>query len=600
MRLLAAFLAILSTLAHTPQASRIRWQWLRGPLYAPAQSVIAHQGRLLITTPFVAWVSADEGRTWQRPSPPLATARQLAVADRDLYRDDVTGIQRSSDAGGTWTTCGALPIDRRTGHEATSLRAQGQHVYVSVQRTGVFGSADRCRTWKKLALPAPSDATPLVSFARGDRVIVRGATGSFLSNDAGGTWASIEAAAPDALTFEPYCDSMLLAGTGRGLRVSRDQGRTWMSAGLDGRWVPAVTSPTCGTIYAAVKDEQRWTYSVMRSLDDGKSWSPHHAGLPPHPVYTLTSADKENVYAAGAGGVYRSSRGGGWEQVGPPDRAVVAVAAAPWNAVLAAADDALYSMAQDRSGWRMLLLGHEAHLTEDRPMVSATALAVTTGGDIFAGGRYGILRSTDRGETWRRSGLPQTVTAVAATADRTLLAGTRTGVFQSADGGETWVHRPLLTAQPEVLALSVAADGAIFAATRGGEIFRSTTGGERWVPVGAVPGAVHALLATRSGAVFAGNDFGVFQWRPQDNVWLPLAPAEPRSALLKIRALVQHPGGAVIAASDGQGIFVSGDEGRSWSRANDGLSVAGVLSLAVGPDGRLYAGTAEGAFEGSM
>ena len=233
-------------------------------------------------------------------------------------------------------------------------------------------------------------------------------------------------------------------------------------------------------------------------------------------------------------------------------------------------------------------------------MVSATALAVTTGGDIFAGGRYGILRSTDRGETWRRSGLPQTVTAVAATADRTLLAGTRTGVFQSADGGETWVHRPLLTAQPEVLALSVAADGAIFAATRGGEIFRSTTGGERWVPVGAVPGAVHALLATRSGAVFAGNDFGVFQWRPQDNVWLPLAPAEPRSALLKIRALVQHPGGAVIAASDGQGIFVSGDEGRSWSRANDGLSVAGVLSLAVGPDGRLYAGTAEGAFEGSM
>ena len=597
MKHCALLCIVLSGVLSALQPPRIRWQWMNGPLYAPARNVLAHRGRLFITTPYVVWISRDDGRTWDRPSPPLATARQLASTERDMFRDDVDRVQRSEDAGQTWSNCGALPIDRRTGAEATSLAAHGQRVYVSVQRQGVFASTDRCRTWKKLAMPTSPDASLNVSFAHDDRVIVRGPAGSLLSSDTGATWTTIEAAVPDALTFDRYCGSMMLAGTSRGVRISRDGGRSWHGAGLEGRWVPAVASPHCGTLYAAVKDEARWTYSVMRSLDEGKSWSSDQSGLPPHPVYALTPVGSA-IYASGVAGVFRTTGDGGWQPFGPPQRSILSLAATPWNVVLAAADDAVYSSAA-AAPFRMLLFGHDAHRSEDHPLASATVLLSTAEGEVFAGGRQGVLRSTDRGETWSRAGLTHAVTALAITPNRTLVAGTRAGIFRSTDRGDTWEQRPLIALQPEILALATGPEGALLASTRGGEIFQSTSDGERWIPIGALPGAVHALVALRTGTVLAGNDFGCFQWRPRDNVWLPVTTQKPGN-LRMVRALVQHPAGAVIAATDGLGVLVSLDEGSTWLPANDGLGVARVLSLAVGPEGSFYAGTTEGAFRGSM
>jgi ligand-binding sensor domain-containing protein len=112
-----------------------------------------------------------------------------------------------------------------------------------------------------------------------------------------------------------------------------------------------------------------------------------------------------------------------------------------------------------------------------------------------------------------------------------------------------------------------------------------------------VPGPVHALVATRNGALLAGTTFGCFKWRPDDRMWLPVQSAPP---MRMVRAMIQHPTGAIVVATDGLGIFVSFDEGMTWTSANDGLSVAKVLSLAVGGDGLLYAGTSEGAFKAAM
>ena len=62
-----------------------------------------------------------------------------------------------------------------------------------------------------------------------------------------------------------------------------------------------------------------------------------------------------------------------------------------------------------------------------------------------------------------------------------------------------------------------------------------------------------------------------------------------------VRAIVVS-GGNVYAAVFGAGVFQSTDAGATWRAVNKGLTNADIWSLAVGKNGRLYAGTTQGLF----
>jgi hypothetical protein len=595
----AAGIAIVVALAaiDAAQPSRIHWEWMHGPLSSPVTRTV-HQNRLLLLAPEAAWISPDEGRTWHRPPDRrLASTLHLAATPTELFRAEILQIERSADGARSWQACSPLPVDLRGG-SVSGITGDVRHVYVSGRGLGLVRSSDRCASWHKLAGPWSAEVTPIVSFARGDSVIVRAGTMSFLSLDAGRTWTSIDV--PEALAFEKYCDAGLVAGTARGAYVSWDDGRTWIPAGLAGRWVPALTAPQCGLVYAAVKDEGRWTYTVMQSRDAGKHWSAAADGLPPHPIYALTSSSRGQVYASGAAGAFRRSTfAARWQQFGPAEVPVVSIIAAPWQTVLAATGDALLTRSMAGGPWRMVLLGHDAHLSAHHPVSSAQALVVAADGGLLVSGRQGVLRSADRGETWRRVGLPYPASAF-ATADRgrAILAATDAGVFRATDG-QIWTDWSRGLSQRNIVSVSGSSGRTVYAGTRSGEVFTATIDADMWTVLPPLPGAVQALLATRNGSLLAGTPFGSFRLRNGDATWLPI-PVDGAPALKMVRALVQHPDGAVLAATDGLGIFVSFDDGTSWRPANQGLSVARVLSLAVGADGDLYAGTSEGAFRGAM
>jgi photosystem II stability/assembly factor-like uncharacterized protein len=583
------------------QDARIRWDATGGPIVGHLEEIVAQRGRLLLVGSGGGWLrTPDRGVTWEAPAMPRS--RKFASNDRHLFADGIDGVGRSSDMGDSWTPCGSLPVNRPTGNEVTSIAADENQVYVSVFRLGLyigfFRSEDQCVTWNQLEAPWRLDFPPTVRYVEGLHVIVHAVGGPFLSIDAGNIWAPLGDRVPDTLTFATNCNGAMLAGTGRGAFVSRDNGRSWTSIGFAGRRVPAIAAPRCDEVFAVVQDAGRWTHSVFRSPDGGATWTTATDGLSGHPIRNLSIGEEGNVYAVGDSGAFRWLREGHWQQIGPATT-VVDLVATPWGDVLAAAAGGLYHAKAAAGPWRKLLLGHDANLSSQAPSGDANAslATVTSQGDVLVATQGGVLRSRDRGETWRLVGLKHTVHSFLSTRSGSILAATENGIFRSNDAGENWVERSMGLTDFRMYSLARASDGTVYAGTWEGAVFRSSDEGDRWRPLPSPRGLsrLHALVVLRNGQLLAGTDSGLSKWDPATQLWQPiLLPSDRRT--VAVRALAQDAHGAVFAGTEGRGIFASLDEGKTWHPANEGLTANEVFSLAVDAKGQVLAGTSAGVF----
>ena len=604
MRGVAAAFVLTALVATTSaqQPPAIRWEPSGGPLLALQKQVIAHRGRLLLVgTGGQWWRSPDGGKSWKAFDEETPRPWIVAANEKTLFGDAIQGVLSSSDMGNSWTPCGPVPVNRRTGNEVTSIAADERHVYVSIFRVGLFRSDDQCATWRQLETPWKPDFPPSIRYADESRVIVYALGGSFLSSDAGKTWTLLEKTLPDPLAFASGCDGVMLAGTGRGVFASRDNGRSWAPLGLEGRWVHAVVAPRCHEVFAVVPNSGLWTQSVFRSTDGGTSWAIVNEGLTGHPIVHVTRDTEGTTYAAGSSGAFRWSNNR-WHQIGPADTTVTSVVATPWGDAFAAASwMGLFASRTPSDGWQRLIVGHDAHVSQHAPSGdgAVSVIFATPKAHLLAATQGGVLRSRDRGRTWRSVGLSRTVHSFVSTPDGALLAGTENGIFRSVDDGETWIERSIGLTAFRMYCLAVAVDGTVYAGTWEGQVFRSTDGGDRWRPTAGPRGGnpVHALLALRNGDVLAGGHGGLFRWSRGSQSWQPISlPTQRRTSV--VRALVQDNAGVIVAGTDGDGVFASFDEGITWQAANDGLTVNRVFALGLDSQGDIVAGTSAGVFRG--
>jgi photosystem II stability/assembly factor-like uncharacterized protein len=607
MKTIAAPL-LISAVAVVVHAQRvdIRWEPTGGPIVGTVRQIIVQQRRVLLLSDggehSFWWRSRDGGETWDKPSAPGPRPWIVGASDRFIFGDTRDGVVRSSDMGDSWTRCGALPVNRTIGNEVTSIAAFGSRVYVSVLRIGVFRSDDECDTWTQLSTPLRADIPGRVAYVDERLLIVGNGAGLFLSTNEGGDWSRVDERA-QGYTFGRACGDVLFAGTGRGLLESRDHGRSWTPLGLPARPVVAVASPRCNEFFAAVQDADRWTNSVFRSTDGGVSWTPATIGLSRHPIYRLSVGEGGAVYAIGAAsGAFRWSQGE-WRQIGLADAYASSVVTTPRGDLLTATGTGLFRAEAGIASWRQLLVGHEAHISMHMLPTNAYAVTVTEQGDLLAySSGNGALRSRDRGETWRRVGLTHFVNSFLNTASGAILAGTENGIFRSNDGGETWVERSIGLTAFRTMSFAAAPDGTVYASTSDGAVYRSSDDGERWRPLPAArgTGSPTALVVLRNGHVLAARhsgSYGVSRWDPTTRGWQPVLLNAERGAV--VRAVIQDGRGTVFAATDGQGMFASFDEGTTWQPANQGLLTNRIFSLAVDAHGNTVAGTSAGVFRTS-
>jgi hypothetical protein len=193
-------------------------------------------------------------------------------------------------------------------------------------------------------------------------------------------------------------------------------------------------------------------------------------------------------------------------------------------------------------------------------------------GDLFIGSIRsdetlgGVYRSSDNGETWIQTGLPDSLfgptggaNVLAINSIGHIFAGTGFGVYRSLDNGDTWTQMNNgfqgLAGGPIVEALAInPVNGDIFCAILVDGVYRSTNNGDTWTLTDLTNPNISSLVINTNGEIFAAS----YSFNPQQ-------PSE--------------------------GVFYSNDHGSSWSRINDGLSDFNVLTLAIDFEGYLYAGS---------
>ncbi len=179
------------------------------------------------------------------------------------------------------------------------------------------------------------------------------------------------------------------------------------------------------------------------------------------------------------------------------------------------------------------------------------------------------------------------------------VAGPGFGVLRSTDGGNTWVTRNSGLPSLDVATLALHADQAetVYAYIRGKGIFRSEDGGERWKFMDAGPrNAIAQLIHTnmpesmQTGWLFGATERGVGRsmdcfcgWRDagglgQNVSKVTFDPGEPQR----------------VYAATAQGLFTSADGGEHWSPVKTPDQVSALvgtrsgLLIATGATGDLY------------
>lgn len=219
------------------------------------------------------------------------------------------------------------------------------------------------------------------------------------------------------------------------------------------------------------------------------------------------------------------------------------------------------------------------------------SFAFNGGGHIFAGTIFdGVFRSTDNGDTWTQmnmgltnTGSPDdpryTVSSLAINSNGHLFAGTGEyiqrfkgdGIFRSTDNGESWTQVSPNLASTMVPALTVSPNGNIFAGTIGKGIFRSTDGGQTWVQTGLDGIDVASLNTAPNGNIFAGINRGGVYRSTDGAIWNDTGLTNTGAG---VHCVATNSRGHVFAATRGNGVFRSLNNGANWTQINSGLALA--------------------------
>ncbi|HEY3284729.1 MAG TPA: M36 family metallopeptidase, partial [Armatimonadota bacterium] len=243
----------------------------------------------------------------------------------------------------------------------------------------------------------------------------------------------------------------------------------------------------------------------------------------------------------------------------------------------------------------------------------------------YAVGANGTYRSVDDGsfiqiaEGEDQGVLPFSV-AVNPLNPRIVWVGTlSTGLFRSEDGGGWWTQMATDLAEPWALffygsgfpaVVSIATDEAdevLIGTLDKGTFYRNGPIGQ-WMDVsaGLSSAMVTSSVLNKAGTwLFVGSSTGAYKLNGSLSAWKSINNGLKRSSMEQedfglppfINQLALSPSNDkdLLAATDGDGVFFSNDDGETWQEASTGLGDKTVYCVAFDPavPGRVFAGTAK-------
>lgn len=584
---------------------------------APVTALLTSGGRLYAGAEGV-YVSTNNGATWTEVSQGLGGKGVVCLASNGstLYAGksyfDLQGdcsVYRSTNNGSSWTPAGAGLTDPVGNPRAVNALVISESLLVAGS-FGVFVSSNDGDSWTSAnsGLIYQDGYPPWVKslFVDGANLLAGTSQGVFLSTNNGTTWTML-----DTSVERRYANAFARIGTNlfvsaSDLFFSTDNGGSWGTAKHG--WVGGIDAiATSGTdLYVGTGGA-----GVFLSTDKGTSWTPVSNGLSYLSVNTF-SVRGANLYAGtqGAGVFLSSDNGASWIAVntglsdgsvssksetnrssgmhvggssvlstsiftGPPPGIYVDALLDNGTNLLAGTTHGLFRSTNDGTSW--------TRVSASLPYSEVNALT-TSGPNLFAvsslhyGGPDGggalsgaIVLSTDNGTNWSAvgQGLPRDsfvdttkyqYVSCLASCGQNLFAGAGGGIFVSTNNGANWTESDTGLPVPTSISSFVVSGKYIYANTRWKGVFLSTDNGARWI------GVNNGLLK---------NPYDTTQY-------------EEISAI-EVKGTNVFVG--VVDPSTGKSgrIFLSTDNGKSWTAVDNGFEQSGIVSLIVsGKD--LFAG----------
>jgi photosystem II stability/assembly factor-like uncharacterized protein len=590
--------------------------------------------------------SDDGGATWILPDSVVATAfyRILVHPARpdEIVAGTNAGAFRSTDGGATWTNVisrtayGEVadmvrdPRDPAVLYASTWCAAGGcdflsARVLRSTDggatwsdRSAGLPSTGRGRTERTSLAISPSDPGVLYA-ARGVRdLVVTGETFSHIykTTDSGASWKDLTslAASPTAahylgsqsyydnsIVVSPNDSNVVIAGGVTYVR-STDAGATFANQFSNSLHVDVHDLRYEGSTLWIANDGGIWT-----SEDDGKTATPHNAGLVTRQFYSVAndpsnrdriiagSQDNGTVQRLTSGTVWRGVEGGdGLQCVIHPLSSEIA-----WVSIQGGLIERTHGAGSaDAPRFEIVTPPYEAD--ETVPFVTVVRLDPREPGALYSASSR-VWRSRDGGDTWRP--LPTatadgsswdetaTIRAIALPSDDSpvVMVAKGNGVFRSANRGETWVSGSGL---PGGLVTHVEIDPgdpstafACIATTTGPPLYRTADGGLTWTPsASGLPlfaAQVVRFSPTDANEMFCGTDVGVFRSTDRGASWTRAGAGLPASSVHDVR--IFDDGSLVRVATYGRGIWeLRLPQAGSTPPSAVVLSPGGPVSVAAG------------------
>jgi photosystem II stability/assembly factor-like uncharacterized protein len=494
--------------------------------------------------------------------------------------------------GQTWKPLGP------PGGDVHSLAVDPVHpgwVFLGTADGHVFGSEDAGEHWALLGrVSARQDAvvTAMVVDPRDTSVVFASAWtqdpaaggGVFRSRDGGRTWrpAGLEGQAVRALAIAPSDPDTLVAGTLDGIYRTSDSAKTWARISPDHHQElrnfdsVAIDRSDTQTIYAG-------TYHLpWKTIDGGRTWKPIHEGMIDDSDVMSLLVDRGvpgRIYASACSGIYLSENN-----------------AAQWKKIqgIPYAARRTYVIAQD-------------------PKHTSNVYAATS---------EGLWKTSDAGMTWRRTTPENWVVNAVVVPEgqqgRIVIGTEQLGVLTSDDDGEHFHDANVGFSHRQILALALdpARSGRVLAvlANAPEPVLTTDDGGKAWLPLG--PG----LRTAQMLCVYSAPDGwwaslahgGLMRYDAQKQFWqraamvigeaaaVPsvsrLAPRSSGSARTNKRVphllqqIVNDMAFSSVRwfAATENGLLASTDHGTSWTLNPIGpLSTLPVHSVRVSSNGEL-------------
>ncbi len=382
------------------------------------------------------------------------------------------------------------------------------------------------------------------------------------------------------------------------LVVMHKNTRTSEPSHVPGNWRDAM----CAAALAVALVVASTAYGA--SVPDGQ-WVGHGPEGGEVTSIVVSHQDPDHVFAATCGGgVYRSTDGGRtwrrWSN-GIDHPCVTSLVMDPADALVLYAGTNRTSVYRSADGGQTWREGSDGlRLSSLHKPVVSLAVSIAHPGWVFAGvDNSGLFVSTDAGVHWTKAQFdppwrwrPERV-AIGGSTFLEVVYAADAGVVRSIDGGKTWKEAIVgFNQYVKSIAVHPVQAGIVYAGA--GHVWTSTDIGATWSKTPGQPdhtGKITALTVVHGqpDEVYAGTDNGVwrstdagFTWEQLGNLPLPM------NARASALAVSPARGGAVLAGTDGAGVFRW--TGTEWAPSRAGLDAFPTRLIAVAPsiDGRAW------------